>query len=48
MPGMNIIYKAGGLHEEKMAEINRSFDRISALSSSSSEMLFADTNVAVS
>lgn len=48
MPGMNIIYKADGLHREKMAEINHCLNRTSPLSSCNSEMLFNDTNVAVS
>ncbi len=48
MPGMNIIYKADGLHGEKMAEINHCLNRTSPLSSCNSEMLFNDTNVAVS
>jgi asparagine synthase (glutamine-hydrolysing) len=48
MPGMNIIYKVGGLHREKMAEIDHCLNRTSPLSSCNSEMLFNDANVAIS
>ncbi len=48
MPGMNIIYKADGIHREKVVQINNSINRAGVLSSCKSAMVFSDSRVAIS